>query len=238
MRPPCARCGRRRRMSRRTSARSSTRSARGGDAALRELAERFDPAGVAPDKLAVPAQEIEGALGWAEPEILDSLRVAIANVRKVADAQVHHGEVVERADRAVRRDRRGAGPARRRLRARRARRLSVDADHVRGHRAGAGCGGDRRVLAAGGRRRPGASDDPRRVRALRDHRGLPRRRGSGDRRTGVGDGVDQAGRRDRRAGKPVRPGGKAPGGRHGRHRQRRRPERAGGGRHRRRRSRS
>src|SRR6476659_2290076 len=70
----------------------------GGDAALRELAERFDPAGVAPDRLAVPPQEIEGALGWAEPEILDSLRLAIGNVRAVAEAQVGHGAVVELAD--------------------------------------------------------------------------------------------------------------------------------------------
>src|SRR5204863_7448071 len=45
-----------------------------GDAALRELAERFDPAGIAPDRLAVPAQEIEGALGWADDQILASLR--------------------------------------------------------------------------------------------------------------------------------------------------------------------
>jgi histidinol dehydrogenase len=67
----------------------------GGDAALRELAERFDPAGVAPDRLAVPAQEVEAALGWAEPEILESLRLAIANVRKVAEAQVEHGTIVE-----------------------------------------------------------------------------------------------------------------------------------------------
>jgi histidinol dehydrogenase len=70
----------------------------GGDAALRELAERFDPAGVAPDRLAVPAQEIEAALGWAEPAILNSLRVAIANVTAVAEAQVGHGGVVELAD--------------------------------------------------------------------------------------------------------------------------------------------
>jgi histidinol dehydrogenase len=70
----------------------------GGDGALRELAERFDPAGVAPDRLRVPAEEIEGALGWAEPGILESLRVAIANVRKVAESQVGHGAVVELAD--------------------------------------------------------------------------------------------------------------------------------------------
>jgi histidinol dehydrogenase len=70
----------------------------GGDDALRELAERFDPAGVAPDRLAVPPQEIEGALGWAEQEILDSMRVAIANVKIVAEAQIGHGDVVELAD--------------------------------------------------------------------------------------------------------------------------------------------
>src|SRR3954454_24721060 len=70
----------------------------GGDEALRELAERFDPAGVAPDRLPVPPQEIEGALGWAEPAILDSLRVAITNVRAVAQAQVGHGAVVELSD--------------------------------------------------------------------------------------------------------------------------------------------
>jgi histidinol dehydrogenase len=70
----------------------------GGDAALRELAERFDPAGVAPDRLAVPAQEIEGALGWADEPILGSLRVAIANVRAVAEAQLGHGTVVEVSD--------------------------------------------------------------------------------------------------------------------------------------------
>jgi histidinol dehydrogenase len=70
----------------------------GGDAALLELAERFDPAGVAPDRLAVPAQEIEGALGWADDAILESLRVAIANVKAVAEAQVGHGAIVELSD--------------------------------------------------------------------------------------------------------------------------------------------
>jgi histidinol dehydrogenase len=70
----------------------------GGDAALRELAERFDPAGVAPDRLSVPAEEIEGALGWAEPALLDAMRVAIANVRAVADAQVAHGTSLELSD--------------------------------------------------------------------------------------------------------------------------------------------
>src|SRR5881275_2877641 len=67
----------------------------GGDGALRELAEQFDPAGVAPDRLRVPAEEVEAALGWAEPELIEALRVAIANVRAVADAQVAHGTILE-----------------------------------------------------------------------------------------------------------------------------------------------
>jgi histidinol dehydrogenase len=70
----------------------------GGDEALRALAERFDPAGIAPDRLAVPAQEIEGALGWAEDQILESLRVARANVKAVAEAQMAYGTVVEVAE--------------------------------------------------------------------------------------------------------------------------------------------
>ena len=70
----------------------------GGDAALRELAERFDPAGVAPDRFAVPAPEIEAARAWAEPAILESLQIAIANVRAVAEAQIGHGAVVEPAE--------------------------------------------------------------------------------------------------------------------------------------------
>jgi histidinol dehydrogenase len=67
----------------------------GGDVALRELAERFDPAGVAPDRLAVPPAEIEAALDWADPDLLDAMRIAIANVRAVAEAQVGHGTVLE-----------------------------------------------------------------------------------------------------------------------------------------------
>jgi histidinol dehydrogenase len=68
---------------------------KGGDAALRALAERFDPAGVAPDTLAVPAQEVEAALGWAEPAVLDALRLAAANVRAVAEAQLGTHTIVE-----------------------------------------------------------------------------------------------------------------------------------------------
>jgi histidinol dehydrogenase len=70
----------------------------GGDRALRELAERLDPAGVAPERLSVPVQEIEGALGWADPELIEAMQVAIGNVRAVAEAQVAHGAIVEVAD--------------------------------------------------------------------------------------------------------------------------------------------
>jgi histidinol dehydrogenase len=70
----------------------------GGDAALRELAERFDPAGVAPDRLAVPSAEVEAALGWADPGLIESMRMAVAHVRAVADAQVGHGTVLELDD--------------------------------------------------------------------------------------------------------------------------------------------
>jgi histidinol dehydrogenase len=70
----------------------------GGDAALRDLAERFDPAGVAPDRFAVPTQEVEGALAWADDRILESLRLAMRNVRAVAEAQLGHNTIVELGD--------------------------------------------------------------------------------------------------------------------------------------------
>jgi histidinol dehydrogenase len=66
-----------------------------GDRALRDLAERFDPSGVAPDRFAVPTEEIEAGLGWAEPALLEAMKVAAANVRMVAEAQVGHGALVE-----------------------------------------------------------------------------------------------------------------------------------------------
>lgn len=66
-----------------------------GDAAVRELTERFDPAGVAPAELRVPAREIEGALGVVAPAVLEAMRAAIANVRAVAQAQLRDETVVE-----------------------------------------------------------------------------------------------------------------------------------------------
>ena len=60
----------------------------GGDTALRRLTERFDHAALAGD-LVVPLSEIEAAVATLEPEVLRALRTAIANVRAVAEAQLH-----------------------------------------------------------------------------------------------------------------------------------------------------
>jgi histidinol dehydrogenase len=66
----------------------------GGDAALRRLTERFDGSSLTGD-LRVPADEIERAAATVEPEVLDALHVAIANVGAVAEAQRHAPAVVE-----------------------------------------------------------------------------------------------------------------------------------------------
>jgi histidinol dehydrogenase len=67
----------------------------GGDEALRRLSERFDNA---VGDLAVPVHEIEDALATLEPEVLDALRTAIANVRTVAEAQLHEPVAVDLPD--------------------------------------------------------------------------------------------------------------------------------------------
>ena len=82
-----------------------------GDAAVRELTERFDHAELAPDELAVPPAEIDNAVAALEPGVLAGLRAAIANVRTVAKAQLRDpvrveleaGHVVEVAEQPVRR---------------------------------------------------------------------------------------------------------------------------------------
>jgi histidinol dehydrogenase len=65
----------------------------GGDAAVREYTLRFD--GAAPGELRVPPEQLEAAPGALEPEVLDALGVAIANVSAVADAQLHETVGVE-----------------------------------------------------------------------------------------------------------------------------------------------
>jgi histidinol dehydrogenase len=57
-----------------------------GDAAVRELGARFD--GAPPDELRVPLEELEAAARHLDPEVLEALGTAIANVRAVAEAQL------------------------------------------------------------------------------------------------------------------------------------------------------
>jgi len=59
-----------------------------GDAAVIEYTERFDHAELGPDQLRVDAHELEASVGVLEPDVVDGLRTAIANVRTVAKAQV------------------------------------------------------------------------------------------------------------------------------------------------------
>jgi histidinol dehydrogenase len=84
----------------------------GGDAAVVELTERFDHAELGPEQLRVDANELESSVGVLEPEVLAGLRTAIANVKAVAEAQVHdepvgvelpEGHTVEVVERPVRR---------------------------------------------------------------------------------------------------------------------------------------
>ena len=71
--------------------------ARGGDAAVLELTERFDHAELGPDQLRVDANELEGSVGVLEPAVLEGLRTAIENVRAVARAQLREPTAVELA---------------------------------------------------------------------------------------------------------------------------------------------
>ena len=70
---------------------------RDGDTALRRLTERFDRAELAGD-LVVGLDEIELAVAALEPDVLKALRAAIANVRAVAEAQVHDPVTVDLPD--------------------------------------------------------------------------------------------------------------------------------------------
>ncbi len=60
----------------------------GGDAALLELTARFDATERPPDALRVDASDIAGALTEIDPSVRNSLELAVANVRAVAEAQI------------------------------------------------------------------------------------------------------------------------------------------------------
>jgi histidinol dehydrogenase len=64
-----------------------------GDEAVLEFTERFDHAELGPDQLRVDANELEASIGVLEPDVLNGLRTAIANVKTVAKAQVRDERV-------------------------------------------------------------------------------------------------------------------------------------------------
>lgn len=68
--------------------------ATGGDAALRDLTARFDATGRSADDLtlSVPLERAEKALKETDPDVVEALRIAIGNVRAVAEAQLGVGE--------------------------------------------------------------------------------------------------------------------------------------------------
>ena len=68
---------------------------RGGDAAVMDLTRRFDRAELAPDALRVGLAELDAAPGVLEPAVLEGLRLAIANVRAVVEAQLREPVAVE-----------------------------------------------------------------------------------------------------------------------------------------------
>ena len=70
----------------------------GGDTALALLTERFDGVAIPPDGLRVAKGEIEGAAAGLDADVREGLRTAIANVRAVAEAQLHDATPVELPD--------------------------------------------------------------------------------------------------------------------------------------------
>jgi histidinol dehydrogenase len=68
---------------------------RGGDGAVIELTERFDHAELGPEQLRVESREVEASVGVLEPSLLQALRTSIANVRRVAEAQLREPVAVE-----------------------------------------------------------------------------------------------------------------------------------------------
>lgn len=59
-----------------------------GNKAVRRFTERFDHAELAAESLLVPLHEIEAALSTLEPQVLEGLKLAAENVKRVAKAAV------------------------------------------------------------------------------------------------------------------------------------------------------
>ncbi len=59
-----------------------------GEAAIRELSQRFD--GVAPERLRVPREALERALGELDPAVRAGLEESIARLRRTCEAELEH----------------------------------------------------------------------------------------------------------------------------------------------------
>ncbi len=59
-----------------------------GDEALAELTQRFDATEAAPPSLRIPRGELDAAAERINPELLDALMLAAANIRSVAEAEL------------------------------------------------------------------------------------------------------------------------------------------------------
>lgn len=66
-----------------------------GDAAVLRLTARFDAPGASPESLRVPPGEAVDALAVLEPELREAMDAAVANIRRVAEAQIGEERTVE-----------------------------------------------------------------------------------------------------------------------------------------------
>ena len=94
-----------------------------GDDAVRELTRRFD--GDVGTSFAIAPDELDGALAGLDPEVRVGLDTAIANVRRVAETEVSEDVAVTLPEGHTVTLRRPARGSRRRLRARRPRRVPL-----------------------------------------------------------------------------------------------------------------
>ena len=197
---------------------------RGGDdgaaASTRRASRRRRRARPAAAERRAPRSTI--ALDGARPAVRAGLEVAIANVRAVAEAGLDEDRARHAARGADGHAARGArAPGRRSTRPAAATRIRPRSSWAR----------SRRAPPASTRSTSAAAPHPSilaAARAVRGRRRLPRHRRAGDRRARLRHRDDPAGRRDRRPGQPVGPGGQAAGGRRRRHRRVRRAARPDG----------
>lgn len=74
----------------------------GGDAAVARLTERYDTRGATAPALKVTNAEIQHALATLDPAVADGLRLANANVRRVAEAMLHPDTTIDFGAHSVR----------------------------------------------------------------------------------------------------------------------------------------